>query len=411
MDWVPTRATLQPQLKQLRYRSTEPTPFHGALPAISAGGGNRTVGQAQQAKQAIGLPPGFFDKSAKSALPARQATSASEAMAQPTFFGHDRQTDTGLENIFEKVFHVKDETSNDNHMHAPAATTEDERTNGVKRSAPTKNVSVPLSHTSFLQIFSAFSFFSLLIILALWIVETTLKPGGSMFGYYVTLASSIIPITHLASHLVQRKHAGKYLQLFGFALEAFLLIGVAQVRDQFGDLLRDLWNKLAIATLALLLPQEFVFMNASSTDLSTARLAEAVEIHEDLRAKRQPHVPPESRIPEREPLQTGNAPATPGRRIPARSDSADSIESRTSVSTTSTFNDWHTPGAARFEAPASIPSSRSRTSGLASSGFGALSLSEGGASSRGHQGFGASHWEGNSSTGSSIAGPRLKKRP
>ena len=38
MDWTPSQPTFQPELKQVRYKSADQTPFHGALPALNARG-------------------------------------------------------------------------------------------------------------------------------------------------------------------------------------------------------------------------------------------------------------------------------------------------------------------------------------------------------------------------------------
>lgn len=85
-----------------------PSPFHGALPAKPT---NRLLYPQLERKapqrEAIGLPPGFFDK--RDRLKTGQEAASLPPMAQPKFFSQrDLIADTGLESIFDAVFSLRD---------------------------------------------------------------------------------------------------------------------------------------------------------------------------------------------------------------------------------------------------------------------------------------------------------------
>lgn len=264
MDWTPSQPTFTPELKQVRYKSTDPTPFHGTLPAFNAKGVQKNQTQTQRrSKQAIGLPPGFFDKSTKAAIPARQQNSASEAIAQPKFFGHAREAETGLESVFGAVFSLQD------HSLEPAlrAAQRPKRRPSKSFSPETDDAKTLDEHGigSFSTIFSGIAFFSTAAMLAVWIFEAAVTPQTSELGYYIVLASTSIPLGHIAIDLCLDRSHGQVRRLLLYGLEASALVGVAMLQDQLGHLFRDLWDKLAIATVALLLPQELLQLNRTGT--------------------------------------------------------------------------------------------------------------------------------------------------
>jgi len=111
MDWTPSQPSFQPQLKEIRHKSSAPTPFYGTLPAMPGKWTrvNNTKPQST-AKKAIGLPPGFFDRPREEMnFQARQLVTEQVPLAQPKFFPHGN-ADTGLENIFASVFSLQDQS-------------------------------------------------------------------------------------------------------------------------------------------------------------------------------------------------------------------------------------------------------------------------------------------------------------
>ncbi|ERF68653.1 hypothetical protein EPUS_09445 [Endocarpon pusillum Z07020] len=108
MEWEPSQS-FQPNPRRPKVDAPPgPSPFHGALPAIPTNRLLHPQPRRQPAqKEAIGLPPGFFDK--RDRLKETERPASLPAMAQPKFFSQgDREADTGLENIFDAVFSLRD---------------------------------------------------------------------------------------------------------------------------------------------------------------------------------------------------------------------------------------------------------------------------------------------------------------
>ena len=108
MEWEPSQS-FQPNPRQPKIDAPPgPSPFHGALPAIPTNRVLHPQPRRQPAqKEAIGLPPGFFDK--RDRLKQTERPASLPEMAQPKFFSQgDYETDTGLENIFDTVFSLRD---------------------------------------------------------------------------------------------------------------------------------------------------------------------------------------------------------------------------------------------------------------------------------------------------------------
>lgn len=404
MDWTPTQQTFQPELKHIRYRSVDPTPFHGTLPALNTRGVRKNATQPGiLAREAIGIPPGFFDRPTKPSQPVHQQEPTREAMAQPKFF--PKEADTGLENIFGSVFSLQDPS-----LDPPNATRRPTAIPLAGASSALHSIPspAPAPGPSNLAIFSGISFFATLMSVAVWIFEAavTLKP--TLFGYYVVLLSACIPIGHLMLHLSQHGVRGQFVRLLIYALEASLLIGVAMLREPFGELFHDLWTKLGVAAIALLLPQEFLHMNKSNGNLRPQTIPQA----------------PLQRAPDGQNHDTHQdlPPQTPSL---VRQDSTDSIESKASIATTSTVPEWATPkpDRPRFDMPPTsaraMPRSgrnrphppERRPSERSNLGMDGLSLSDhslndhlGGGARKGH----GAGW-GLESSGANIAGPRARR--
>ncbi|KAK5194726.1 hypothetical protein LTR72_006001 [Exophiala xenobiotica] len=405
MDWTPTQQTFQPELKHIRYQSINPSPFHGTLPALNTRGVRKNDSQPGiVAREAIGIPPGFFDRPTKPTQPVHQQEPTRQAMAQPKFF--PKEADTGLENIFGSVFSLQDRSLDPSNA-TPRPT--GRPVAGASRAIHSIPSPGPASGPTSLAIFSGISFFATLMSVAVWIFEATVTLKSTRFGYYVVLLSACIPIGHLMLHLSQHGVQGQFVRLLIYALEASFLIGVAMLREPFGELFQDLWTKVGIAAIALLLPQEFLHMNKSSGNLRSRSIQQA----------------PLQRARERQNLDSPQElpPQTPSL---ARRDSTDSIESKTSIATTSTVPEWSTPkpDRPRFDmaptsARATTPRSgrnrpyppERRPSERSNLGMDGLSLSDhslndqlGSGARRGH----GAGW-GLESSGANIAGPRTRR--
>ncbi|ETI21904.1 hypothetical protein G647_05974 [Cladophialophora carrionii CBS 160.54] len=344
MDWTPTQRTFQPQPKQVRYQSLDRTPFHGTLPALNARGVlKNNQNQKQPGREAIGLPPGFFDKPKTTTLPPRQTALASEAMAQPTFFGHTRESDTGLEDIFDSVFSLRDRSSGEDPP-TSARTPKLVRDFG-RHQTDTFEVPPTTNGASTLALFRGISIFFILIGLASWILEAALLSQTSQLGYYLVLSSTSIPIGHIMISLYKNGARNHSLNLFLYAFEATALIAVAKLREPFGDLLRDLWDKLAIGAVALLLPQEYLALNRSYSRSSSEHWNMAQNSAPARRESKQPGQTPIS-----EPTMAEKSRAImPGL---VRAESNESIETRPSMTTDSDPREsspWDSPLKAQNE--------------------------------------------------------------
>ncbi|KAI1630305.1 Ima1 N-terminal domain-containing protein [Exophiala viscosa] len=390
MDWTPSQPTFNPELKQVRYQSNEPTPFYGTLPALNAKG-VKNKNQAG-AREAIGIPPGFFDRPQKSSIPPRQHESSRDAMAEPRFFPPEK-ADTGLENIFGTVFSLHDRS-----LDRPSAIPRGHDTAATIAQPATDSEPEQRLHTtrSSPAVFSGISFFLLLIAVIVWIFEAAIATNTSLFGYYVVLLSACIPVSHLIFALLDSGVQGQFGHLLIYTLEASFLIGIAMLRDPFGELLRDLWNKMGVAAVALLLPQQFLQMN-HATRMSDHKPAQITQTpYGDNQQKGVGHQ------------------ATPRPPTLTRTDSAESIQSEASIATTSTVPEWATPkpDRPRFDVNASVgATARSKArqpSDRSMLGLDSLTLSDRPPTSA-RRGMGARNAWGLESSGMNIAGPRSRR--
>lgn len=415
MDWTPSQPTFSPAPKQIRTAPGGPSPFHGKLPALNAKGIRTIPGQQIDSKEAIGLPPGFFDKKQPSALSPRRPQTPGDAFAQPKFFGLQGQADTGLEKIFDSVFSLRDSNTEDQLGSGQSLS----QPSTVQETTVTKQAVSPQGISSAASIFSGISFFVILVAVTVWLFETSLKPTGSDMGFYITFLSAAIPVGHFLHGLVTGQFQGQVARPLVFATEASALIGLALARDQFGGAFRDLWNKLAIGLVALLLPHEFVQMNsADSSSRPRTQIAPPTSII-DPAPIREPElhhglVPQSPDLQSYQPLQM-KPPRTPkhsssptrARHAPSRRDSDESTTSKTSIVTGSSVAEWETPQTSRYSDSQqfTIPP---RNSHSVSSGLQGLSLGDDGSSRREN----GRAWPPSSATssGANIAGPRSRRR-
>ncbi|KAG9779558.1 hypothetical protein ABEF93_005274 [Exophiala dermatitidis] len=422
MDWTPSQPVFQPELKEVRYQSIEPSPFHGTLPALNAKGLHKSAAQNTSAqKEAIGLPPGFFDRPSNPALPSRPTKTASDAIAQPRFFGYDKDADTGLESIFGTVFSLQDRSLDPvGPSQAPNVGTPNSPSARFSQMDQKRrsSLSTPKEFSSLSVRFSAAAFGGLVGAVAWWIFDVTVwRDTSSELGYYIVLFSIAVPTGHLLLLLLSstsRAQGGQLSRIVLFICEAMVLIGLAMLRERFGELYRDLWNKLGIAAVGLLLPQEFLQHHQTRPSAST----QAHDTHHQ-----RPVARPVDEVVER---GTGRElpvePTTP-RPDSWRRDSSESVESQSSIATTSTVWDSAPQNLSRgrYELYESSPSKSHTPTPRSNSsrgmmGIDGLSLNDGG----GFASTGRRHGPARTSTpgrgwglessGTNIAGPRARRK-
>lgn len=111
MDWEPPSSQFTAQPRKPVVTQIQPSPFYGTLPALNLRGVHpaRSAEKPVQ-REAIGIPPGFFDSGRMGASQFQQAPSLS-GLAEPTFFPQQDTDAIGLEKIFDDVFKLRDDTA------------------------------------------------------------------------------------------------------------------------------------------------------------------------------------------------------------------------------------------------------------------------------------------------------------
>ena len=294
MDWTPSQYFDPP--KQPRFQNTGPSPFHGTLPALP---GNA---RREETKQAIGLPPGHFDK--RDRLPAKKEPAS--FMAEPKFF--PRNNDTGLENIFGQVFSLGEPTSmpgppspGPKYVVAPPQVGEQP----VQQAQPSK---LPLLCAALLT-----------ITLALWSLAGILEVAVPRLKPYIVAAVLLLCIAKLFVTKVAS------MRVF-LLVEVLVLAALGAQLFSSDHILDDVCNKVGLGILALLSLQEMYLYLQSTDHQPEGRFEEAASaaLEEEMS-----HETPKFR---------------------ARRDSLESNVSEMSMATMSTAPpDWSTPQVNRFD--------------------------------------------------------------
>lgn len=316
MDWTPSTAPFIPQPKKIIYKSTQPSPFVGTIPALPKQGifADRSKSQLEQPK-AIGIPQGFFDK--RDVL--KKKKSMDSTFAQPKFFPHDN--DTGLEAIFGKVFSL------------------DENVIEVRNQAKTKTNP---SHVRqlWLRILTV-TFMGMVIV-----YSTTSNCLGMEIDQQVLTWTAIVPAMNTILGFVQIDSSKIGLSLIG----GMVLVGLQFIYPGQQSLLSPLWNKSVLGVMGLLLLQEIFYLFTTSNQQSSQALTQQPsrvvsqsgqqEDQPDLQ-QLQPTIPQATTtsqdvwgLPVVQP-----SPTTPRINRSRR----DSIDSNTSSTSTSTSSTWKTP--------------------------------------------------------------------
>ena len=107
MEWEPSHSFSSNVRATDALPPSAPSPFYGVLPAKPS---NRLLRPETEKldppREAIGLPPGLFDRRDRLKRPEKPSLTP---IAEPRFFSQqDRAADTGLETLFDTVFYLRD---------------------------------------------------------------------------------------------------------------------------------------------------------------------------------------------------------------------------------------------------------------------------------------------------------------
>lgn len=418
MDWTPSMHDFNPQPRLPKPKFEQETPFYGTLPAAPVRGSlNPKVAPPPTPRKALGLPPGFFGLS-KSQTADRQVvqsqSSAGDAFAPAKFFPDKRETDTGLENIFDKMFFVRDpsETSSTGHKKSSASIDIfSQQRPGLDQRQQLRS-STQDQHGRTVQPLFRMGL-SVTIMLALGVIMAILCSLEFLFGAITSSPSTILPYTASIPivHLLEEMYYTNQIELASLAIsmtEISLSAATHVLLPDGGSDLVPVWNKMAIGVICFFMLQEiYHFCQLLSTSASRQltqvavpvgdttsqdtlqqqeRRVEEIQLSHPSSQQRPQHAPP-TQI-------TGNPFSNKDYSTIRKRDSDESISSVSSVNTTSTASGWKTPQntSRTFDwQSGSRPTPRHRTSNVSMS-LGGLSLGND---------FGS---------GANIAGPRNRQR-
>lgn len=376
MEWEPTATKFQPQPKALKVKRVQPNPFHGTLPAMPSKGiklGNRPL---PQPAKAIGIPPGFFDKTQK--FGNVQVGNTRAPLADPKFFPQDSQADTGLENIFGKVLGLQDDVHTGTppaHTSTPIANTD----NAMQQQTLTRPTTWLPSN-----MLATGASIALVSTLGLW--QASFSVGNGMGPYILYLAATVLA-THLALEASKRNVGIDHQKLYFLLIEFAIILMFAVLRGGAEMPVAAVWDKLAQAMVSLLIVQEVYFAIMPEHVLSLPSAPVVPTASNNVMPSTQRILPPKHPLSLEDNIDdTPESTFINDSILSDRRDSLDSNESGTSIKTTSTASAWKTPRAERNNLD--FNSSRNGF------GVGSLALSDRGLTS----GFGAG-----------VVGPRTRR--
>lgn len=379
MDWTPTALQFHPRPRLPKQKFDQPSPFHGALPAAPARGSLHPQRTAQPPqKQALGLPPGFFglSKSREEAPGKENGHSAMNAFAPAKFFAQEREADTGLENIFDKMFSVNDPLDVSGCSQASGVPQRPhQHTFGRPRINSAQGHSSNRVHSQPpLGIFTSCAIIVGLAIAASSLCTFEIKYGGITLDPSTLLPyTAIVPLIHVLEEYVCSGNLSR-LRMSTSALETCVAAFSYFCLPERGSIWVPIWNKMVIGFICFLLLQEiYHFCQLQSTPVSQAATAQMIQSIE--RAEQQPpweqndmsatsH--PSPHVQHSYPTSTYSSPratnnsqtqhAIPVQAQPRqfdsmfvdystvrKRDSNESINSVSSIQTTSTAPGWKTP--------------------------------------------------------------------
>ena len=228
MDWEPLNSQFTAQPRKPIIKQTQPSPFHGTLPALNPRGVHHARSAVTPARrEALGIPPGFFDSSNRNASQAQQTLSQS-SFAEPTFFPPQDKDTIGLEKIFDDVFKLRDDVALHPAPDSVASHQNDDIPVMFKTSYSAAFSTQPVLTTrkwSASNILAAFALPFVCTSLILWLGEDfdlyfdqSLKLYMCFFACSICLGHlilKIVSVQHSSEHLVFGRNVGKD---FGIAI-------------------------------------------------------------------------------------------------------------------------------------------------------------------------------------------------
>ena len=382
MDWEPLNSQFITKPRKHEVKQTQPSPFHGTLPALNARGVQYANSASKpQQREAIGIPPGFFDSGRKTDGQSR-GQEVPNGFAQPTFFPQQDRDALGLEKIFDDVFKLQDETAPPpvpSSLEMPQPETVPAMSSATSMTRPPQQEGSGAGSWSISNIVAILSVPFLCASLAIWVAEDFGIYTSQRSKLYMSAFASSISLLHLALKMTSIQHLNDHwLPRFGTFLssaEVVVFATLSAYRWRYPCETRGSAGQLDPLLFCAMIWQELYYFTVA------AHPEGATETPTTYRGPE----PADAPAPSPNPSEATTIPQTNFGR--PRSNSTESNMSDISTTlTTSTAPGWRTP---KGQSRRGAPSIGGPSPGL---GLGAMSLDD----------FGSS--------GANIAGPRQRHR-
>jgi hypothetical protein len=350
MEWEPT-SSLQIKPRNVQTKAaTQQSPFYGTLPALPT---NRLLQPKSQPlpqpRQAIGIPPGFFDRVRGNISIKHTSSTPPPGLAQPKFFPQsDREADTGLEGMFNSVFslngdpmEVREQSRQERMQYRNEGASTLPQNADNPRMTPTRIIH---------GISAAVSVASLLI----WIFMSYLSVSWPLVRLVTTSLAAMIPVTDAILDISTPFAQRRFGETTGFLVEFCTLLLFGSNRIYGGPLDSEKCDLAVAGVLSILCWQEFFLCFA---DVAVEGRAQPAEPNHGLRTavfeQRETQPFPVSKpalqqeahpfvydSPSWQSQSSGDVSAFSPR---LRSDSIDSTTTDVSTASTLTTSGWKTP--------------------------------------------------------------------
>jgi hypothetical protein len=352
MDWEPLNSQFTAQPRKPVVKQTQPSPFHGMLPALNVRGVHPDrLAEKPIQREATGIPPGFFDSGRSSASQSQQMLPQS-GFAEPTFFPQQDRDAIGLEKIFNDVFKLRDDTIL---PRAPqsVALQQPDSIPAMFRTSPSAAISIvpipPTRKWSASNMLAAFALPFISASLILWMAEDfdlyidlNLKLYMSLFASFVCLGHLLLKMTFVqrsSEYFVFGRSLGRSFGVVLSLAEVAVFAMLSAYRWQYGCPSRGSAGHVDPLLFCGTLWQEICyFMIGPDAAASDAKYAPVTTAVEDTAEQ-------QSQFPSPNPSEASTTIQQTGFGRP-RGNSLDSVASTTAMSVTSatsTATGWKTP--------------------------------------------------------------------
>ena len=261
MEWEPT-STLQVKPRTFQPKpAIQQSPFYGTLPALPT---NRLLHPKSQSlpqpRQAIGVPPGFFDKTPGNAFGKPSTSTEIHGLAPPRFFPEsDREADTGLEGMFSSVFSLnKDPAEVREQSSQPTQYRNRSACNQSQNAENSRMISPRVVH----GISAAVSLTSLLT----WIFMSYLSVSWPIVRLLIISLTAMIPLADAVLDATVPTAQRSIGEITGFFAEFCTLLLFGFNRTYGGPLDTEKCDLAVAGVLSILCWQEFFLCFAISED-------------------------------------------------------------------------------------------------------------------------------------------------